>query len=307
MQSTLVPVKVRYSDALWLLLLGACTFEPDGTNAFSPEVGDTSSSATTSPAGETGDDTDASSSSTTTTTTTSVADSSGADSSSVGTDTNPTTGTTDETSGTSGAVCGNGVPDDGEECDDGNDDEFDECSSECTVPVCDDGQHNGGETDVDCGGSCQACALCQTCQDASDCEGAMACSSQSQCVTQFDVSVDWSDNCGTSAQGVTIDALAAGTYRATASQSAGTLWLPGHNPPTTGYFYLAECTGVTFEEMRTPPGIRYINTNTAFSNMESETETFEYGGGDFTCWITDATCGDNNGGVDFSVESVCER
>lgn len=135
----------------------------------------------------------------------------------------------------------------------------------------------------------------------------MVCDSEDQCVRQFSMSVDWSVNCGTSANGVTIEALEAGTYRATASQSAGTLWLPAHNPPTTGYFYLAECSGVSFEEMRTPPGVRYINPNTAFANIESETETFEYAGGDFTCWITDATCGDNNGGVNFSVESVCDR
>lgn len=304
MQSTLVPVKARHFDTFCLLLLGACSFEPGETNSFGPDVANTSGAATTAPASETGEDTDASSSSATTT---SVADSSGGATSSAGTDAVGSTSTTDETSGTSGPACGNGVPDEGEECDDGNDDDFDECSSECTVPVCDDGQHNGSETDADCGGTCQACALCQTCLDASDCEGAMACGSNSQCVTQFDMSVDWSANCGTSAQGVTVDALAAGTYRATASQSAGTLWQPDHNPPTTGYFYRADCTGVSFEEMRTPPRVAYINLNTAFANMESETETFEYAGGDFTCWITDATCGDNDGGVEFSVESVCER
>ena len=300
------PVKARYFDTLWLLLLGACSsFESDGTSSFGDDGANTSGAATTAAASETGEDTDASSSSTTTTSTTASADSSSGGSSS-GTDAS-STGTTEETSGTSGDACGNGVPDDGEECDDGNDDEFDACSSECTVPVCDDGQHNGNETDVDCGGTCQACALCQTCGDASDCEGTLGCSSTSQCVVQFDMSVDWSDNCGTSAQGVTIDALPAGTYLATASSSAGTLWLPGHNPPATGYLYRADCTGVIFEEMRTPPGVAYANVGTAFANMESETETFEHAGGDFTCWITDATCCDNNGGIEFSAETVCER
>lgn len=296
-------MKVRHFGTVWLLLLGACTsFEPSGTGSFGTGDTPTSGPGTTTATNGTEESSGGSSSSTA-----SSADASTSGTSSAGTDSTGSTGTSGPTSGTAGAACGNGVPDDDEECDDGNDDEFDGCTSQCTIPVCDDGEHNGDETDLDCGGSCQACALCQACMDESDCEGEMVCGSEAQCVTQVEMTVDWANNCGSSGQGATIEGLAAGTYRATASQSAGTLWLPPHNPPTTGYFFLAECTGVTFDEMRTPDGIRYINANTAFSNMISETETFDYLGGDLTCWITDATCGDNNGSVEFSLENVCER
>ncbi|MGH1340240.1 MAG: hypothetical protein ACRBN8_01715 [Nannocystales bacterium] len=295
-------MKARHLGFASVLLLGACTFEPAGPSQFGPEVSQDASTSTTEPSGWTDTTPDTSSSSAT-----SAADASADGSTSAGTEGTSSTTAGDTTSGTAGASCGNGRPDGDEECDDGNDDEFDTCTSQCTIPVCDDGEHNGDETDLDCGGTCQACAQCQTCQDASDCEGAMACGSDGQCVTQYDMAVDWVSHCGTSAQGVTIENLPAGTYLATAAQSAGTLWLPPHNPPTNGYFYLAECTGVTFDEMRTPDGIRYINANTAFSNMVSETQTFDYLGGDFTCWVTDGGCDDNDGGIEFSLESVCDR
>ncbi|MBV1860164.1 MAG: DUF4215 domain-containing protein [Nannocystaceae bacterium] len=292
-------MKAWHFGTAWLLLLCACSVEPGGTSGFGSDAADTTGTSTTTVGGETGDTTDTSSTSGST-----VAGDSTGDASSAGTS---SSATTSETSGTAGASCGDGIPDGDEECDDGNDDEFDGCTSECTVPVCDDGLHNGDETDVDCGGTCQGCALCQTCLDESDCESATICGADSQCVTLAEMNIDWTANCGSAAQGATIEALAAGTYRATAIQSAGTLWLPPHNPPTTGYFFEAECTGVSFEEMRTPAGVRYINANTAFSNMVSQTETFDYAGGNLTCWIVDATCGDNDGSVEFSLESVCAR
>ncbi|MFN7134964.1 MAG: hypothetical protein ACK4N5_23005, partial [Myxococcales bacterium] len=36
-------------------------------------------------------------------------------------------------------------------------------------PTCADGQHNGDETDVDCGGACAPCADGQRCAAAADC------------------------------------------------------------------------------------------------------------------------------------------
>ncbi len=234
-----------------------------------------------------------------------VADaSSGDDTASPGTGSTSTTG---ETSGATGTACGDGVADEGEACDDGNDDDFDDCTSQCTIPACDDRQHNGDETDVDCGGSCPECVLCQACGDEADCESGLVCGTEGQCVTHFEMSVDWVDNCGSQSQGVTIQGLAAGNYRATASESAGTRWLPPHEPPSTGYYYDTACTGVNFEQMRTPEGLRYIDISTSFSNMISETETFQYAGGDFTCWAEDNGCDDNNGSVAFSLELICDR
>jgi len=48
--------------------------------------------------------------------------------------------------------CGDGVVDDGEECDDGNDDSSDSCTVECTSNVCGDGYIYGGEESCDEGG-----------------------------------------------------------------------------------------------------------------------------------------------------------
>src|SRR5688572_26431401 len=49
--------------------------------------------------------------------------------------------------------CGNGIVEGTEECDDGNLDETDACTSACQS-TCDDGLVDGNETDLDCGGSC---------------------------------------------------------------------------------------------------------------------------------------------------------
>lgn len=41
--------------------------------------------------------------------------------------------------------CGDGIVDEGEECDDGNDNDFDECRNDCTLPYCGDGIVDEGE------------------------------------------------------------------------------------------------------------------------------------------------------------------
>lgn len=61
------------------------------------------------------------------------------------------------------SACGNGVLDAGEECDDGNGNNGDSCSSTCEVPQCADGIQNGDEEGIDCGGSCPV--TCGTCSD----------------------------------------------------------------------------------------------------------------------------------------------
>jgi hypothetical protein len=59
-------------------------------------------------------------------------------------------------------------------CDDGNDDEQDGCTSDCKGdggdPGCGDGIKNGDESDVDCGGSCNACADGEGCGSGEDCQ-----------------------------------------------------------------------------------------------------------------------------------------
>ena len=71
-----------------------------------------------------------------------------------------TSGATETTTTPPLPSCGDGQLDDGEDCDDGNDDETDACTSACKAPACDDGQQNGDETAVDCGGSCGSCTPC---------------------------------------------------------------------------------------------------------------------------------------------------
>jgi cysteine-rich repeat protein len=79
------------------------------------------------------------------------------------------------------ATCGDGQVQAGvETCDDANNDESDACTSLCKAPACDDGILSGNESDVDCGGSCTACAEGLACTAGPDC-GSKVCKSN-KCV-----------------------------------------------------------------------------------------------------------------------------
>jgi len=85
------------------------------------------------------------------------------------------------------AVCGNGIVEDTEQCDDSGQSDFDGCSSVCTLEdgykcsgspsvctlmpsTCSDHVKNTFETDVDCGGQeCRPCASGKHCNLGSDC------------------------------------------------------------------------------------------------------------------------------------------
>lgn len=77
--------------------------------------------------------------------------------------------------------CGDGVVDPGEACDDADDDDTDDCTTLCQAPSCEDALQSGDETDVDCGGSCEGCAVGGTCDDVGDCAFALTCGDGSQC------------------------------------------------------------------------------------------------------------------------------
>jgi cysteine-rich repeat protein len=72
------------------------------------------------------------------------------------------------------AVCGDGLLHNqgkgSEQCDDGNSAEDDACSNLCVAATCEDQLKNNGESDVDCGGSCEGCGLGQACGSDSECE-----------------------------------------------------------------------------------------------------------------------------------------
>ncbi|MCB9568206.1 MAG: hypothetical protein H6710_13515 [Myxococcales bacterium] len=189
---------------------GASGSESDSTTGGSTSgTSGSASGFTTSGGGETdggsGSATSASSTGADTTTTASTSDGTAT---STG---NPTTSDSDGTSSTGvatgGPSCGDGLVDDGEECDDGNDDETDACLSSCVAascgdgfvqagvetcddgnddntdacttlcaaPACDDGLLSGDESDVDCGGSCDPCDLGGVCNNSNDCGGGGVC------------------------------------------------------------------------------------------------------------------------------------
>jgi hypothetical protein len=63
------------------------------------------------------------------------------------------------------------------ECLSGTDCESQVCSGgSCQPPTCNDGVHNGDETDVDCGGAtCPGCGVGQGCNVPSDCASGLTC------------------------------------------------------------------------------------------------------------------------------------
>jgi cysteine-rich repeat protein len=71
-------------------------------------------------------------------------------------------------------ACGNGVLDDGEECDDGNNSNNDACLNTCQSATCSDGYWAEYlETDVDCGGVCGPCEMGKNCVSDLDCVSAL--------------------------------------------------------------------------------------------------------------------------------------
>ncbi|MEZ4380745.1 MAG: fibrinogen-like YCDxxxxGGGW domain-containing protein [Nannocystaceae bacterium] len=81
-----------------------------------------------------------------------------------------TTTSTTETTGPSDPVCGNGIVEEGEACDDGDDDDTDACLSTCAAATCGDGfVHAGVEECDDANGSddddCLSTCVAATCGD----------------------------------------------------------------------------------------------------------------------------------------------
>jgi len=66
-------------------------------------------------------------------------------------------------------TCGNGQVEGDELCDDGNENDTDDCTTAYAPPACDDGLLSGDESDVDCGGRCEPCGTTQGCVADSDC------------------------------------------------------------------------------------------------------------------------------------------
>jgi cysteine-rich repeat protein len=279
--------------ALWFAGL-ACTAETEGVETFGSGASGSDTASDTTSTGTDGTGTDAS-------TTTDP----GTDSTTDGTGTvteDAATGTTEPT-----PECGNGVVEGAEECDDGNDSDFDGCLTTCELPSCEDGTHNGHETDEDCGGPCAPCALCAGCSIDDDCESG-TCNAFQQCGFTARIEIDAVDNCWSTtphANDVVIEDVPAGRYLATAVQSAWTAWPPPWNPPETGWSYFSLCVGFELTQLRTPPDTRYGNANQAYANLMAYTEEFDFPGGSLSCGRQDTTCIDNQGRVIFDVSLLC--
>lgn len=150
-----------------------------------------SSEGATTTDSETGTDTD----STTTTTTTETTETTGVETSDIetteGTDGTESDGTesdsttmddsdTDETTEGPAPVCGDGVVEGDEECDDGNDVDADECLNSCVVAACGDGVLQEGVEECDDGNdidtdSCLTSCVAAVCGDSVVHEGFEAC------------------------------------------------------------------------------------------------------------------------------------
>lgn len=225
-----------------------------------------------------------------------------------GADTGPATTDTGAGSGTDTGPapgCGDGVVGLGEQCDDGNDSDLDECTIWCTIPTCTDGMWSGLETDVDCGGPCQACELCGGCSRDGDCAMGTYCGEAGACTLSATITVDYLANCPGVENAVVVGGLPDGTYRATALPSAGTVWAPPHSPPATGFMWVIVCTGITFDELHTPAGTYYATPEEAFANLVAGSEDIDIVGGQLECYRSDSACEDNSGEVSMSVELLC--
>ena len=203
--------------------------------------------------------------------------------------------------------CGNGVVEGDEECDDGNESDFDECDTTCTTPACDDGVFNGSESSMDCGGSCSPCALCATCLVNTDCDSGL-CNSDGVCGVEQQLTIDSRINCNSqpspNSDSATLANLPAGTYMATAVNSAWNAYDTA-NPPDTGWTYFTPCDGMDLQQMRTPDGVRYSTPAEAFGAILTTSEEFQFAGGSISCSRVDNNCSDNQGAVIFNVSLVC--
>ena len=203
-------------------------------------------------------------------------------------------------------VCGDGVVDPGEACDDGNLSDLDVCLSTCQLATCDDGLRSQGESDVDCGGPCEPCGLCQGCARKTDC-ASKECKGGA-CTLVFSVTVDYVTNCDPSGEftnAVVIPGLPAGDYEFAAKSGSGNNWNGPPNPPAMGWSYRPSCQGVVLDTMRTPEGVYYATPEEAFANLIAKKETRPVPAGDLRCGTHDGLCTDNQGAITFEGRYLC--
>lgn len=211
--------------------------------------------------------------------------------------TNPTGQTTDTaTTGPNPPVCGNGIVEGAEGCDDGPENGSAFCNADCTAPTCSDFIQNLGESDVDCGGSCAPCGLCQGCNDDADCDGTCL---GGKCSRTDLLDISYATNCGiTTDLWVTSPVVPGGTYRVVAEGGGGSV-----NGEDAGFGWLAECVGFDLQEMSTD--FVHLNPQEAYAALPANQLLLDFTGGELRCGLYDQFCADNTGGVSLSFTLQC--
>jgi hypothetical protein len=172
----------------------------------------------------------------------------------------------------------------------------------CVTGRCNDGARNGDETDVDCGGSCVACAACRGCRSGNDCATGLC--EGGQCTYRTEVSVDWVRSCA-GAGGLNIPVerdLPAGRYLFTPLESAGAT-SGVVRQPDSGWTWLTTCAGLPSSIPST--ATRWATPAEAWAAVRGRTATFDWAGGPLRCIFPDDPCADNHGGVRFGLALQC--
>jgi len=184
---------------------------------------------------------------------------------------------------------------------------------------CKDDVRNQGESDVDCGGDCDACAWCDGCFDDADC-GEGTCEA-GRCRTIEVMTIDWTTDCGSVADFTPKLVVPPGTYLATALPSAGSRW--SHDDAVGGltWQWRIDCNGAqgggaSFGNLRTPGDVRYATPEDAFAALVTDrtlvqlepdlpTDEGDPSASSLVCGFADTYCDDNRGSVAVQVENWC--
>ncbi|MFO0624558.1 MAG: hypothetical protein U0325_03000 [Polyangiales bacterium] len=171
----------------------------------------------------------------------------------------------------------------------------------CVTGRCNDGTHNGDETDRDCGGSCAPCAVCRGCRSGNDCATGLC--EAGQCTYRTEVTIDWVRSCaGAGGLNVPVEReMPAGRYVFTPLESAGALATV--RPPERGWGWSASCAGLPSSAPST--ATRWATPGEAWAAVRGRTTTFDWAGGSLRCILPDDTCADNSGGARFSLALQC--
>lgn len=172
------------------------------------------------------------------------------------------------------------------------------------IATCDDGERNGDETDVDCGGPCSPCALCRGCVDDDDCVAGSSCK-DAACRVHAELVADWTTHCDADGEFEVSVVVPPGLYRLSATPSAGSKWpTDGGNGGHTWAWWL-DCEEVEVSNMRTPEHEWYATAAIAYDALALPTEAVLLEAGTLSCGVIDSNCGDNRGEVKAELENLC--